>query len=148
MPNLGQPVTETAIRGRCGGERTNRRCGSIDTRKLHGRSRQQGGRRCHLHDSLRGDHLRPGPPTPGGPIEARDQASENNSDSRQSERPSKDAGGDIPTNKICRSAHTCVCVRIRICSNLFICRSADTISTIAHIQQFFLYHKPHKYSCD
>ena len=40
---------------------------------------------------------------PGGPIEARDQASENDSISRQSEHPSRDAGGDTSTNKICRS---------------------------------------------
>ena len=56
VPDLGQPVTQTAIRGRCGGARTDRRCGSIDTRKLHGRSRQQGGRRRRLQESLRGDH--------------------------------------------------------------------------------------------
>jgi len=49
--NLGQSVTQTTIRGRCGGARTDRRCGGIDTRKLHGRSRQQGGRRCRLQDS-------------------------------------------------------------------------------------------------
>ena len=72
VPNLGQPVTQTAIRGRCGGARTDRRCGGIDTRKLHGRSRQQGGRRRRLQESLRGEHLRRGPPIPGGPIEARE----------------------------------------------------------------------------
>jgi len=38
MPNLGQPVTQTTIRGRRGGVRTDRRCGGVDTRKLHGRS--------------------------------------------------------------------------------------------------------------
>jgi len=68
--NLGQPVTKTAIRGRSGGERTDRRSGGIDARKLHGRSRSQGGGRRHFQDSLRGDHLRRGPPIPGGPIEA------------------------------------------------------------------------------
>ena len=70
--NLGQSVTQTSIRGRCGGARTDRRCGGIDTRKLHGHSRQQGGRRCRLQDSLRGNHLRRGPPIPGGPVEARE----------------------------------------------------------------------------
>ena len=80
------------------------RCGSIDTRKLHGRSRQQGGGRRRLQDSLRGDHLRRGPPIPGGPVEAREQAAENDGTSRQSERPSRDAGGDTSTNKIYRGA--------------------------------------------
>ena len=89
MPNLAQSVTQTAIRGRCGGARTNRRCGGINTRKLHGRSRQQGGRRRRLQDSLRGDHLRRGPPIPGGPIEAREQASDNETISRQSEQSMK-----------------------------------------------------------
>ena len=104
VPNLGQPVTKTAIRGRCGGALSNRRSGGIDTRKLRGRSRQQGGRRRRLQDSLRGDHLQRAPPIPGGPIKAREQASENDSISRQSEQPSRDAGGDTSTNKICRSA--------------------------------------------
>jgi len=104
VPNLGQPVTETAIRGRCGGARMNRRCGGIDTRKLHGQSQQQGGGRRRLQDPLRGDHLRRGPPILGGPIEAQEQATENDGTSRQSERPSRDAGGDKPTNKICRGA--------------------------------------------
>ena len=45
VPNLGQPVTQTAIRGRRGGARTDRKCGGVDPRKLHGRSRQQGSRR-------------------------------------------------------------------------------------------------------
>jgi len=129
MPNLGQPVTETTIWGRCGGEHTNRRCGGIDTRKLHGQSWQQGGEICRLHDSLRDDHLQRGPPIPGGPIEAQDQASENDSDSRQSERPSRDAGGDTSTNKICSSTHTvddvCMCVYkfVQIC-----------LSAVAHPQ--------------
>jgi len=52
--------------------RTDRRRPGIDTRKLHGRSRQQGDRRRRLQDSLRGDHFRQGPPIPGGPIEARE----------------------------------------------------------------------------
>jgi len=72
-----------AARGRCGGERTNRRCGGIDTRKLHGRSRQKGSGRRRFQDSLRGDHLRRGPPIPGGPVAAREQASENDSISRR-----------------------------------------------------------------
>ena len=97
---------ETAIRDRCGGARTNRRCGGIDTRKLHGRSQQQGGGRRRIQDPLRGDHLRWGPPIPRGPVEAREQASENDGISRQpeSERPSRDAGGDTSTNKICRGS--------------------------------------------
>jgi len=39
VPNLGQPVTQTAIRGRRGGARTGRRCGGVDPHELHGRSR-------------------------------------------------------------------------------------------------------------
>ena len=31
VPNLGQSVTQTAVRGRCGGAHTNGRCGGIDT---------------------------------------------------------------------------------------------------------------------
>ena len=77
----------------------NRRCGGIDTRKLHGQSRQQGGGRRRLHDPLRGDHLRRGPPMLGGPVEAREQASENDGTSRQSELPSRDAGRDKPTTR-------------------------------------------------
>ena len=69
VPNLGQPVTQTAIRGRREGARTDRRCGGVDPRKLHGRSRQQGGRRRCLQESLRGDHLRRGPPIQGSPVE-------------------------------------------------------------------------------
>jgi len=80
------------------------RCGSIDTRKLHGRSRQQGAGRRRLQDPLRGDHLRRGPLIPGGPVEAREKASENEGISRQSERPSRNAGGDTSTNKIYRGA--------------------------------------------
>jgi len=70
VPNLGQPITQAALRGRGGGARTDRRCGGVDTRKLHGRSRQQGGRRRCLQESLRGDHLRRGPPIQGSPVEA------------------------------------------------------------------------------
>ena len=51
------------------------RCGGIDTRKLYGRSRQQGGGRRRLQDPLRGDHLRRGPPILNGPVTAREQAS-------------------------------------------------------------------------
>jgi len=79
---------------------------------LHGRSRQQGGGRRCLQDSLRGDHLRRGPLILGGPIEAREQASENDSISRQSEQPSRDAGADTSTNKICRSAPRAVVIRL------------------------------------
>ena len=43
--NLGQPVTQTVIHGRRGGALTDRRFGGVNTRNLHGRSRQQGGRR-------------------------------------------------------------------------------------------------------
>jgi len=111
VPNLGQPVTKTAIRGRCGGALSNRRSGGIDTRKLRGRSRQQGGRRRRLQDSLRGDHLQRAPPIPGGPIE-REQASQNGRISRQSEQASRDAGGDTSTNKICRSAPRPVVIRL------------------------------------
>jgi len=69
VPNLGQPITQTAIRGRRGWARTDRRCGGVDPRKLHGRSRQQGSRRRCLQESLRGDHLRRGPPIQGSPVE-------------------------------------------------------------------------------
>jgi len=34
-------------------------------------------------------------------------------------------------------------VRTNFCSNLFICRSTHARSTVAHIQQFIWYHKPH-----
>ena len=44
------------------------------------------------------------------PTEATDQASENDSDSRQSEQSSRDAGGDTSTNKICRSAPRAVMI--------------------------------------
>jgi len=116
MPNLGQlvaetaVVTETAVRGKGGWARTNRRCGGIDTRKLQGQSQQQGGGRRRLHNPLRGDHLRRGPPIPGGPVE--DWTS--NVTLIQWGQPSSDAGGDTstnnirrgdtPTNKICRGA--------------------------------------------
>ena len=86
----------------------------IDTRKLHGWSRQQGGGRRRLQDPSRGDHLRRGPPIPGGPVESREQAAENDSTPRQGRRSSGDAGGDTstnnihrgntPMNKICRGA--------------------------------------------
>jgi len=102
--NLGQPVTQTTIRSRRGGARTDRRCGDVDTRKLHGCSRQQGGRRRCLQESVRGDHLQRGPPIPGGPVEAREQASDNGSISRQSQQPRRDAGEDTSTSKICCSA--------------------------------------------
>jgi len=69
MLNLGQPVTQTAMRGRRGGVRTDRRCGGVDPRKLHGRSRQQGSRRRRLQESLRGDHLRRAPPIQGSAVE-------------------------------------------------------------------------------
>jgi len=69
--------------------RTDRRCDGVDTRKLHGRSRQQGGRRRCLQESLRCDHLGRGPTIPGSPVEAWEQASDNGSISRQSEQPSR-----------------------------------------------------------
>jgi len=86
-------------------------CG-IDARKLHGQSRQQSAGRRRLQDPLRGDHLQRGPPIPGGPIEAQEQASENDSISRQSEQPNRDAGGDKLKNKICRSAPRAVVIRL------------------------------------
>jgi len=65
---------------------------------------QQGGGRRRLQNPLRCDHLRQGPPILGGPVEAQEQASENDGISRQSKRPSRDAGGDTSTNKICCGA--------------------------------------------
>jgi len=93
MPNLGQPVTEAAVRGRGGGACKNSRCGRIDTRMLRGSSRQEGGGRRHLQDPVRAHYLWPGSPVPGGPIEFREQADEKDSKIRQSGRPSRDAGG-------------------------------------------------------
>jgi len=40
------------------------------------------------------------------PVEAREQAAENQGTSRQSERPSRDAGADTSTNDICRRGDT------------------------------------------
>jgi len=87
---LGQPVTQTAMRGRRGGARTDRRCGGVDPRKLHGRSRQQGSRRRRLQESLRGDHLRRAPPIQGSPIEVWEQASDHENIPGQSGQPSRD----------------------------------------------------------
>ena len=90
VPNLGQPITQTAIRGRRGGARTDRRCGGVDPRKLRGRSRQHDSRRRCLQESLRSDHLRRGPPIQGGPVEAWEQASDQGNIQSQSEQPSRD----------------------------------------------------------
>ena len=43
---------------------------------------------------------------PGGPVEVREQAVENDGKLRQGERPSSDAGGDMPTNNIYRCRGT------------------------------------------
>ena len=104
MQNLGQPVTETAVRDRGGGACTNSRCGGIDTRKLRERSRQQGGGRRRLHNPLRGDHLRRGPPIPGGPVKMSGQGGQPSSDVGGDTSANDIRRGDTPTNKICCGA--------------------------------------------
>jgi len=108
------------------------------TRKLYGRSQQQGGRRRRLHNPLRGDHLRRGPPIPGGPVEIQEQAAENDGTPRQVGQPSSDVGGDTsannirrgdtPTNKICRGAPRATYEQDRITNKMVWFRSPFFIS--------------------
>jgi len=93
MPNSGQPVTEAAVRGRGSGACKNRTCGSMNPQMLHGRSRQEVIKRCHLQDPMRCHYLRQGSPLPGGKVKFRVQADEKDGRKGKSGRKSRDAGG-------------------------------------------------------